>query len=355
MRMERGGPLCYDARLMRARFHRITTSVLLACALLGSAATADAIIVERIVAVVGERAILLSELRQRAKPFLLQIQQRLPAGAQQAAAESQVYKELIEKIVVEELEAQAAAKAKIQVTSDELDNAMRNIAGSQNMTIEQLYKDAKQRSGLNEQEYRDELRRQILEGKMLQLRVRGRIRISEEDIRAMFDRTLREERKRREYRPAWVVLRIMPGSSPAAVEERKRLAAEIAERARRGEDFAALARAYSDDPESRDKGGDLGVRAPQGTQAALTGRRAVMSPELETTLLPLDPGQVAGPIRVADAIVVLKLIDRQASRYTTLEEARPEMVQRIQAEILEKAKRKWIDDLKRRTHLDVRL
>lgn len=355
MRMERSKPLCYDGRHMRARLHRIALSALLASAVLGSAATADAIVVERIVAVVGERGILLSELRQRARPFLIQIQQRLPPGAQQAAAESQVYKELIEKMVIEELEAQAAAKAKIQVTTDELDNALRNIAASQGLTVEGVYQDAKQRSGMSQQEYRDELRRQILEGKMLQLRVKGRMRITEEDVRVMFDRTLREERRRREYRPAWVVLRIMPGSSPEAIEERKQLAAEIAERARRGEDFATLARAYSDDPGSRQKGGDLGIRAPQGTQAALTGRREVMSPELETLLLPLEPGQVTGPVRVADAIVVLKLIDRQASRYTTFEEARPEMIQRLQAEILEKAKRKWIEDLKRKTHLDVRL
>lgn len=323
--------------------------------LLGHVRPAEAIVVERIVAVVGERAILLSELRERARPYLVAVQLKMPAGAQQAAAESQIFKELIQKMIDEELEAQAALKARVTVTNEEVDNAVQNIAASQGMTSDQLYKSARATSGMTRQEYREELRRQILEGKMVQLRVRGKVRISEEDVRTQFERTVREERRRREYRPAWIVLRIMPGSSPEAIADRKALAAELANRARRGEDFAELARKFSDDPETRDKGGDLGIRAPQGSPNAITGKRPVMSPELEAALLPLDPGQIAGPLQAGDAIAVLKLVDRQASRYTTLEEARNEMMQRLQNEILEKAKRRWLEDLKKRTHVDVRL
>jgi peptidyl-prolyl cis-trans isomerase SurA len=323
--------------------------------LLGHVRPAEAVVVERIVAIVGDKAILLSELRERARPYLVAVQQKVPTGAQQAAAESQIFKELIEKMIDEELEAQAASKARVSVSTEEIDNAIQNIAASQGMTTEQLYKGALAASGMTRQEYREELRRQILEGKMVQLRVRGKVRISEEDVRTQFERTLREERRRREYRPSWIVLRIMPGSSPEAIAERKALAADLAARARRGEDFAELARKFSDDPETRDKGGDLGIRAPQGSPNAITGKRPVMAPELENVLLPLEPGQVAGPLQVGDAIAVLKLMDRQASRYTTLEAARGEMLQRLQAEILEKAKRRWLEDLKKRTHIDVRL
>ena len=323
--------------------------------LLGHVRPAEAVVVERIVAIVGERAILLSELRDRARPYLVAVQQKMPTGAQQAAAESQIFKELIEKMIDEELEAQAASKARVSVSTEEIDNAIQNIAASQGMTTEQLYKSALAASGMTRQEYREELRRQILEGKMVQLRVRGKVRISEEDVRTQFERTVREERRRREYRPSWIVLRIMPGSSPEAIAERKALAADLVARARSGEDFAELARKFSDDPETRDKGGDLGIRAPQGSPNAITGKRPVMAPELENVLLPLEPGQVAGPLQVGDAIAVLKLMDRQASRYTTLEAARGEMLQRLQAEILEKAKRRWLEDLKKRTHIDVRL
>jgi peptidyl-prolyl cis-trans isomerase SurA len=338
---------------MRASPRLVAAGLVLAAAL--AAPPAGAIVVERVVAVIGDRPILLSELRHRARPFLAQVQAKVPPGAQQAAAESQVFRELIEKMIDDELIAQAAEKANVTVTSEEIENAFRNIAGAERMTVAQLIQLARQSSGLSEQEYRDEIRRQLLEGKMLQLRVKGRVRITDQDVQSAFDRAVREERRRREYHPAWIVLRILPGSSPEAVEERWALARDIAARAAKGDDFGALARQFSDDTVSKGAGGDLGVRAPQGSQAAASGKREVMSPELEAVLLQLEPGQVAAPTRAGDAVVVMKLLSRQPSRYTTLEAARMEILQRLQNEILTKAKRKWLEELKRRSHLDVRL
>ena len=338
---------------MRSLRKLVLAGLLLAA--LFRATPAEAIVIERIVAVVGDRPILLSELRRRARPFLLQVQEKVPPGAQQAAAESQIFKDLIEKMIDDELIAQAAEKASIAVTSEELENAIRNIAAAQGATVSEIIRLAQETGGLTEQEYRDEIRRQILEGKMLQLRVKGRLRITEQDVVAAFDRAQKAELKRRDYRPAWIVLRIYPGSSPEAVEERWALARTIAERARKGEDFAALAKQFSDDTQTRDVGGDLGVRAPIGSEAAATGRRQVMSAQLESALMGLEPGQTAEPARAGDAIVIVKLLSRQPSRFTTIEAARPELLQRLQAEILQKARRRWIEGLKRRTHLDVRL
>lgn len=327
----------------------------LAAAVFSASPRADAIVVEKIIAIVGDKPILLSELRAREKPFLLQIMQNVPPGAQQTAARSQLSKDMLEKMVDEELEAQAAARANITVSTQEVDNAFENIAAAQGATKEALFKDARAKNGLTEQDYRDEMRRQILEGKMIQLRVKGRVRITEEDIKTMYDRVLREERKRREYHPAWIVLRILPGSSAQAIAERKAQAEEIASRARKGEDFAKLAAQYSDDSDTRDKGGDIGVRAPSGSPQALSGKDKTLGAELETPILALEPGEVANPVQVPQAFIIMKLISRQPSRYTTFKDARGEMIQRLQAEIMEKAKKKWLEELRHKTHVETRM
>jgi peptidyl-prolyl cis-trans isomerase SurA len=316
---------------------------------------AEAIVVERIVAVVGDDPILLSELRNRAKPFLLQIQQRVRPGAEQAAAESEVFKDMLSKMIDEKLEAQAAVRAGVSVTNEEIDNALRNIAANQSMSVAELLKAAKARSGMPEQDYRDEIRRQILEGKMLQLRVRGRVRITEDDVRTMYDRAVREERKQREYHPSWIVLQILPGASAGAIEDRKKQAAQIVELARKGNDFAMLAQTFSDETSTRDKGGDLGIRTPQGSAAAKAGQLPVLAPEFENAAMALEPGEVSDPIVMDRAIVILKLQTRRASRFKGYEEHKDEMVQRLQTEILEKAKRKWLEELNRRTRVEQRL
>src|SRR5262249_51368389 len=181
----------------------------------------------------------------------------------------------------------------------------------------------------------------------------------EEDVKAMFEKTLREERRRREYHPRWIVLRMPLGSSFEAQAERKALAAEVVRRARGGEDFGALARPYSDDA-TRDSRGDLDTFAPQGSPQLQSGRRKAMAPDLDTAVQALEAGQITEPIRVIGPrgdsnLVIVQLVERQASRYTTYEASRNEMIQRLQSEILDKAKRKWLDELKSRTHLDVRL
>jgi len=340
---------------MRASL-RLTLPALAAAAALATAASpARAIVIERVVAVVGDRAILKSELEHRARPYLRQAVRHVPAGAQYAAAESTILKEMMQKLIDEELESQAAEKAHISVTMDEVDNAIRNVAQGQGINLADFMREVHARSGMSEQDYRDEIRRQILEGKMLQARVKGRVRITEEDVKAMYERQLREERRRREYKPAWIVLRLAPGSSTTAVAERRALANELVKRARKGEAFATLAQAYSDDAPTREQGGDLGIRAPQGSQNATSGRRPVLAPELEAVAINLEPGQVADPIELAGTLVILQLQSRGPSQYTTYEAAKSEMVQRLQTEILEKAKRKWLDELKSRTHLDIRL
>jgi peptidyl-prolyl cis-trans isomerase SurA len=339
---------------MRAPLRLALSFAAVAAAIACAPRPARAVVVERVVAVVGDRPILKSELHSRARPFLLQIAQRVPPGPQQAAAESTVFQELLQKMVDEELEIQAADKAKVTVTADEIDSALHNVSSAQGISVADLMKGAV-KSGLTEQEYREEMRRQILEFKMLQLRVKGRVRITEEDVKAMYERTVREERKRREYRPQWIVLRIPHGSSRDAMTEREVLARDLVRRARAGEDFGALAKRYSDDTSTRDAGGDLGIKAPQGSPQAAGGKRPVLSPDLENAVMPLEPGQVTDPIHIADAIVILEVAERQPSHYTTYDAAKNEMLQRLQTEILDKAKRKWLDELKSRTHLDVRL
>ena len=134
-----------------------------------------AAIVERVVAVVGERPILLSDLLRRAEPHVARMRDAVRDEAARAAAESELHRELLERMIDERLEEVAADRAHVAVTPDEIDGALRSIAFQARLTVAELVGEAA-RQGLTEQGYRDELRRQVLEAKLLELRVRGRVR-----------------------------------------------------------------------------------------------------------------------------------------------------------------------------------
>ena len=138
-------------------------------------------------------------------------------------------------------------------------------------------------------------------------------------------------------------------------DERSKLADDFLLCARAGEDFSALAEQYSEDPSTRDTGGDLGIRAVAGSPAAMRRKAPMLAQPLEERAMKLEPLQTADAFRFKDALVILQLQTRQPSRYVALEPVENEMIERVRADKLQKAKEKWLRDLRRRTHVDVRL
>jgi peptidyl-prolyl cis-trans isomerase SurA len=305
--------------------------------------SARATIVERVVAVVGDKAILLSDLQARAKPFQLQVNRTVPEGASRNAALSQMYRQLIEKLVDEELQGREAARSNITVTSEEIEKALEFSAKQNEVSVQQLFEEA-QRNGLSPAEYRQEMRRQLLDAKMLNLRVQGRMRISEDDMKSAYRRAAQEERKRLSFRAAWIRFQIPAGGGTAEAARVQTTATQVAARARGGADFGALAKTFSSDPTTRDQGGLLAPMQP-----------GELPPEIDSALLALEPGQVSDPVRFGDAWVVLKLVERSPSQMPDYEQAKPQLQNRVYAEKMNTAQRQWLDSLRKRTHVDIRL
>jgi peptidyl-prolyl cis-trans isomerase SurA len=327
---------------MRPRFvQRPLLGFLAAAALFGSLCVTEpvrATVVERVVAVVGERAILLSDLRRRAQPYLLQMQQTVPAGAQRNAAISQLYKALVERMVDEELEQRAAAQAKVVVTEREVEAALGRVAAQNNISVEKLLTEAK-RTGMEPGQYRDELRRQLLQAKLINVRLQGRIRVTEDDLKSAYRKLVIEERERLPFRVAWV---LVPGSGDP--KKQRELAEHVATAARTTE-FSELARRYSQDEATKNQGGVLPATRLEQVPAAM--RRA---------LLALDVGESSGVISLGSGgYAVLKLLSREESQLPDYDTARAELGERVYVEKMNQARRTWLDNLRRQHHVEVRL
>ncbi len=319
------------------------TGVALACfASLGTAPVASASIVERVVAVVGERPILLSELQHRGKPFLYRILAASPDPAQQAAHKSEMMKELLNRMVDDRLEEQSADKARITVSPDEVDNALRNVAGQGKITVAQLLAEAK-KQGLSEQDYRDEIRRQVLEGKLVQLRVRGRVRVTEEDARASYGHWVNDMQQQQPVDIRILPLRIPPGASVDAAESVQKLAGEIVLRARGGEDFCALVKQYSNNGTTSQDCGSVG---PQPLQNFLV--------PIQDAVKKMKEGQIADPIRYENqAFLVVQLAHLpQIPSYAEVKDA---MAERAYGEAMERQRKLWLAELRRGVYVDLRL
>lgn len=298
-------------------------------------ARSQATVVERIVAVVGDRAILMSELRTRAVPYMARAKE-LPSEAHRAAAITQLHKQLIQQLVDEELISRAARKAKIVISEQDVTGALERVAKQNNITMEHLLEEARN-SGMKDGQYREELRRQLLEARLLSLRVQGRVRVRDEDLRAAYMAIVHEERKKLNFDVSWIL--VEGGNANSAT-----LAESLTQRARTGESFAELARQYSLDEITRRRGGELGLMSPGRLPAAV-----------DRVAQRLEPGEISSPVRLGDRFAILKLNRRDESQLPDFEEARAELTERVYGEKMAKARRRWLDGLRHQTHVDVRL
>jgi peptidyl-prolyl cis-trans isomerase SurA len=93
-------------------------------------------------------------------------------------------------------------------------------------------------------------------------------------------------------------------------EQTRALARDVYDRIQKGEDFAALAKKYSDDPGSKNSGGDLGFQPP-----------GVFVPEFQIRLDQLKPGEISPPFRSKFGWHIASVLERR-TRDTTDESRR---------------------------------
>jgi len=298
---------------------------------------ADAAIVERIVAVVGQHPILLTDLRERAMPYLLHIHATIPEGPQRSANISQVYKAILDQMIDEELEQTAAREAGVEISDTQVDQALAQTAAQNNLSVNDILAEAK-RSGLSIRNYREELRRQLVQRSMVEMRLRGRVRVAEPDIRAAYRKLVTEERMRAAQRT--IELRIPRGKGTKVQAKQKKLARELSRRANSGEDLKTLISEHSNSSGS-------GLRPPMPPmQEPVAIQRATMA---------LEIGETSAPLRDGNDWVLLQVIERPPSQLPSYQEARAQMHERVYMEKIGEARKNWLKGLRRRTHVEVRL
>ena len=248
--------------------------------------------VDRVLAVVGNRPVLASQVEEEI--FSRESQgAKLPTDPQGLR---EVRQQIVSSIIDEELLVQQAQRdTSIKVTDEEIasgvEEQVRKVRG--NFTSEVDYRAELQKAGFQTpEEYRrwlsDQQRRAALQNRLVEkLRSDGKLKAvapTEKEMRQFFD----EQRASLGNRPATLSFRqivISPKPSPEAKAKTKAQADSIVLELRRGADFATAARRFSQDPGSKEQGGSLNWF-----------RRGVMVPEFERVAFSQKPGVVSDPV-----------------------------------------------------------
>ncbi|HEY8469967.1 MAG TPA: peptidylprolyl isomerase [Longimicrobiales bacterium] len=261
-------------------------------------------LVDRVVAVVGDSMILQSELEEEILTRFAAIGRPLPPREDTAAWRSLMRQALDERIS-ELLFVQAALRDSITAPEEEVQRrADADIAQRQRMMGgEAAFANALAQQRLTLAEYRDMvvrgLRRQALIEQYIGSLQRQRRPppVTEDEVRAFFA-AQKDVLGRRPASLTFEQVVVAPQPSDSARTAARERALEILRELREGADFAALARRHSDDPGTREQGGDLGWF-----------RRGDMVPQFDSAAFALRPGELSGVVESAFGFHIIR-VDR---------------------------------------------
>jgi hypothetical protein len=132
------------------------------------------------------------------------------------------------------------------------------------------------------------------------------------------------------------VRHILIGTDRHSEAEARSIAAQVLSRARRGEDFAQLAAAFSEDPGTKDKGGDLGYV-----------KRGELVPSFEAAAFALTRDKPLSPVvRTQFGFHVIQLLDRKEGNAQSLADATPEIGRRLASAYADTVSRKAAEKLR---------
>lgn len=142
------------------------------------------------------------------------------------------------------------------------------------------------------------------------------------DIQANYERNLNTEFTHPEQvRARHILIAVSPDASPAEMASARDKAEEVLQKVESGGDFAKLAKEYSDDPGTKDRGGELGYFS-----------RGEMVKPFEDAAFKLTPGQLT-LVKSQYGYHVLQLEEIKKASQETLEQAKPKVVAAIKQQI----------------------
>ncbi len=303
-------------------------------------APAGAAVVDRIVAVVNDEVITLSDLNAE----MDMIRQRMAVAykgqdVEKFLAESR--QTMLNRMVERLLIGQEARKSGIVVKDEEVNEAIRDGLEQRKLRMEDMIASlAKEGSDL--EEYKRELRDHLTKTRLIRREIRSKIMISDEEIGAYYQKHREDYEGRETVRIKLILLPVPKDAGEEQIRTIRQEAEAILQRLRDGEVFEVLAGRYSRGPAAA-AGGDIGFV-----------EKGVMLPEVEAVAFSLKINETSDVISSPVGFYIIRVVDKRGAGLKPIEAVREEIRRRIEDEKADKRYDDWMADLRKRSHVEIR-
>ena len=300
----------------------------------------EPIIVDRIVAVVNDEIITLYDLNETLKPYEKNIQ---ALGYSPEKVRETLFKlraDLLNKLVDEKLTDQQIKKNNLTISTQEIDMTIERIKENRSYTDEDL------RAGLAEQgltieEYRENLKKRLLRGKLVTREVKSKIVITGAEIEKYYNEHIEKYAAETKYHLWNIFIRF----SQMTDESLKQIAfgkmETVLSQLKQGQSFESLAAEAPDSPQS-----------PQGTDLGLY-RLDELSPQLRNVVKDMKAGEYSSILETDSGYQIIYVQKVLVADSKTLSEVETEIEDVLFNEAIDNRYNTWLSELRKRSHIKI--
>ncbi|HVO33806.1 MAG TPA: peptidylprolyl isomerase [Elusimicrobiota bacterium] len=313
--------------------------MLSAAAALAPVSVAVAKVMDRTLATVNGQAILLSEFEKNSTPILEQFRKATPPADQTPDRVSDIKKRVLDQMIDDRLLLQEAKKNNLRVSQLETDEGVKKVRSR--FATEAEFNDELKKEGMTYEEFRTHIQDQLATIKLIDQEVKAKTpQPTDDDIKKLYD-TLQDiiqdkplpsghtsseidelkslahavqHRFSERIRARHILVRVAPDASEADKKAAMDKIKDVQAQLKKGADFGDLAKKYSDDPGSKDRGGDLGYFS-----------HGDMVPAFEKVAFGLDVGQTSDIVTTDYGYHIIRVEEKKAASPMSFDEIKDDL------------------------------
>jgi len=264
-------------------------------------ASSSGTLLDRVAATVNEGVVLQSELDEQ----MLIIAQRLREQKLDLPPQNVLQKQVLDRLVLQELQMQRANRAGIKVADETVNNALSDIARQNGIQLSEL-PNALASQGIDYAGYRENLRKELAMQILRQRDVLQRINVSPRELDQFIEKQKKMPSASNEYDVSHILIAVPQAATPDELDVAAKKADEVYQKAKAGEDFARLAVQYSN-AQTALEGGRLGMR--KGSELPTFFGEVMVN---------MKAGDVTEPIRTPSGYHIIKLNEVRGSQQSII-------------------------------------
>lgn len=297
-------------------------------------------VVDRIVAIINQEPITLSEVERSATGIQNEIRAEDRLERQEKVLE--LHRKVLNQLVEEKLIDQEIKRSGIKVTSKEVEGTLEDIRRRNSLTEEMLEKTLA-RDGITLDFFKKEIEKKVQRMKLINHSLKVELKPTERDLKDFYAKNADRYRGIETYRTSHILFHVPKGASEEEIQKAKKNCQKVLEKIRRGEDFGETALLYSEDSSAKDRG-DLGYF-----------KKGELLPAFEKEALRLGVGEVSGIVRTEFGFHIIKLVERKGGEPLPFESVKEDVQKDYYEKEMEKAFRQFLTTLKQKSIIEIKL